>query len=238
METSRSLQRDDCSFKKLLCQGVLWYQGESSTKRPLEYSALMETLIANWRMQWKQEKLPFILVQLANFMEVKSEPGESNWAVLRQQQKEILKVPNTGMAVTIDLGEWNDIHPLNKYDVGKRLALQARKVAYGEKNIVASGPLFKSMEKKENQLILSFTDIGTGLLSKNGNTLKGFAIAEKDGNFVWANAIIKDDKVIVWSDAVKDPLKVRYAWADNPEEANLYNRENLPASPFESTLKL
>ena len=225
-------------LKNYSIKGVLWYQGESSTKRPLEYSALMETLIANWRTQWKQEKLPFILVQLANFMEVKSEPGESNWAVLRQQQKEILKVPNTGMAVTIDLGEWNDIHPLNKYDVGKRLALQARKVAYGEKNIVASGPLFKSMEKKENQLILSFTDIGTGLLSKNGNTLKGFAIAEKDGNFVWANAIIKDDKVIVWSDAVKDPLKVRYAWADNPEEANLYNRENLPASPFESTLKL
>ena len=184
-------------------KGVLWYQGESSTKKPSEYAALMETLIANWRTEWKQEKLPFLIVQLTNFMEPKAEPGESNWAALRQQQKEVLNVPNTGMAVTIDLGEWNDIHPLNKYDVGKRLALQARKIAYGEKNLVASGPLFKSMEQKGNQLILSFTDVGSGLLAKENNTLKGFAVAGNDGNFVWANAIIESDKVIVWNDAVQ-----------------------------------
>ena len=141
------------------------------------------------------------------------------------------------MAVTIDLGEWNDIHPLNKYDVGKRLALQARKIAYGEKNLVASGPLFKSMEKKDNKLILSFTDVGTGLLAKDNSTLKGFAIAGSDGNFVWANANIEGDKIVVWNDDISSPAKVRYAWADNPE-GNLYNKENLPASPFESNLKL
>ena len=221
-------------LKNYASKGILWYQGESSTKKPLEYSALMETLINNWRTQWKQDKLPFIIVQLANFMEVKPNPGESNWAQLRQQQKDLLTVPNTGLAVTIDLGEWNDIHPLNKYDVGKRLALQARKIAYGEKNLIASGPLFKSMEQKENKLILSFTDIGTGLLAKDSTILKGFAIAGNDGNFVWANASIEGDKVIVWNDAVTNPSRVRYAWADNPEGANLYNNENLPASPFES----
>ncbi|MEO7976467.1 sialate O-acetylesterase [Flavobacterium sp.] len=225
-------------LKNYSIKGVLWYQGESSTGKPLEYSALMETLIANWRTQWKQDKLPFLLVQLANFMEVKPNPGESNWAQLRQQQKNLLTVPKTGLAVTVDLGEWNDIHPLNKYDVGKRLALQARKIAYGEKNLVASGPLFKSMEKKENKLILSFTDVGTGLIAKDSGTLKGFAIAGSDGNFVWANATIEGDKIIVWNDAVPSPAKVRYAWADNPEGANFYNKENLPASPFESNLKL
>jgi sialate O-acetylesterase len=217
-------------------KGILWYQGESSTSKPLEYAALMETLIENWRTQWNQKNLPFLFVQLANFMEPKSEPSESNWAELRQQQKNILKVPNTGMVVAIDLGEWNDIHPLNKYDVGKRLALQARKIVYGEKDLVASGPLFKAMRKKENKLILRFTDVGTGLMIKDHNTLKGFAIAGKDGKFVWANAIIEGDKIIVWSDAVNNPIKVRYAWADNPEGANLYNKELLPASPFECIL--
>ncbi|MBF4493369.1 sialate O-acetylesterase [Flavobacterium sp. MR2016-29] len=217
-------------------KGVLWYQGESSTKKPAEYAALMETLINNWRTEWKQGSFPFLFVQLTNFMDPKTEPGESNWAALRQQQKNILAVPNTGMAVTIDIGEWNDIHPLNKYDVGKRLALQARKVAYGEKNIVSSGPLFKEMEQKGNQLILSFTDVGSGLIAKNNAFLRGFEIAEKDGKFVWANAVIEGNKIKVWSDAVSQPFKVRYAWADNPIEANLFNKEDLPASPFEASL--
>ncbi|WP_029272876.1 sialate O-acetylesterase [Flavobacterium sp. KJJ] len=217
-------------------KGVLWYQGESSTKKPAEYAALMETLINNWRTEWKQGSFPFLFVQLTNFMDPKREPGESNWAALRQQQKNILAVPNTGMAVTIDIGEWNDIHPLNKYDVGKRLALQARKVAYGEKNIVSSGPLFKEMEQKGNQLILSFTDVGSGLIAKNNAVLRGFEIAEKDGKFVWANAVIEGNKIKVWSDTVAQPFKVRYAWADNPIEANLFNKEDLPASPFEATL--
>ena len=225
-------------LKNYPIKGVLWYQGESSTKNPSEYLALMETLIANWREQWHQEKLPFLFVQLPNFMDPKPEPGESNWAALRQQQLNTLKVPNTGMAVTIDLGEWNDIHPLNKYDVGRRLALQARKLVYGEKNLVASGPVFKAAEQKGNRLILSFTDIGTGLLSKDNLPLKGFAIAGDDGKFVWANAVIEGDKVVIWNDSITNPSKVRYAWADNPSDANLYNKENLPASPFEATVNL
>ncbi len=224
-------------LKNYPIKGVLWYQGEANTKKPSEYTALMETLIANWRTQWKQEKLPFLLVQLPNFMEPKPEPSESNWAVLRQQQSNVLKVPNTGMAVAIDLGEWNDIHPLNKYDVGHRLALQARKLVYGEKNLIASGPIFESMEQKNEQLILSFSSIGTGLMSKGGNTLYSFAIAGPDGKFVWAKANIEGDKVIVWNNEIKNPVKVRYAWADNPDNANLYNKENLPASPFEAELK-
>ncbi|WPO78919.1 sialate O-acetylesterase [Flavobacterium sp. KACC 22761] len=217
-------------------KGTLWYQGESSTKKPEEYGALMETLISSWRSAWKQGHFPFLVVQLANFMEPKTEPAESNWAALRQQQKNTLAIPNTGMAVTIDLGEWNDIHPLNKYDVGKRLALQAEKIAYGEKNIVASGPLFKSAEKKGNQLILSFTDTGSGLMIKNSDRLKGFEIAGSDGKFVWASAVIEGNKVNVWNENIAKPVKVRYAWADNPIEANLYNKENLPASPFEGAV--
>ncbi|WP_286966119.1 sialate O-acetylesterase, partial [Flavobacterium sp. UBA4854] len=216
---------------------VLWYQGEANTKKSLEYGALMETLIANWRTQWKQEKLPFLLVQLPNFMEPKPEPTESSWAALRQQQLNTLKVPNTGLAITIDLGEWNDIHPLDKYDVGKRLSLQARKLVYGEKNLTASGPIFQSMKQNGNKLILSFSDIGTGFMIKKGNDLKEFAISGTDGKFVWAKAIIDGDKIIVWNDSVANPVKVRYAWADNPSEANLYNKEDLPASPFEAELK-
>lgn len=225
-------------LKNYNIKGVLWYQGESSTKNPAEYFDLMDTLIANWRAQWQQEKLPFLFVQLANFMDPKTQPAESNWAALRQQQFNTLKITNTGMAVTIDLGEWNDIHPLNKYDVGKRLALQARKIIYAEKNLIASGPLFKFIEKKENKLIVHFTEIGTGLTTKNNTALKGFEIADATGKFVWANAIIENDKVVLWSDTVVNPIKVRYAWADNPIEANLYNKENLPASPFEATLNL
>lgn len=224
-------------LKEYPIKGVLWYQGEANTKKPLEYGALMQTLISNWRAQWKQEKLPFLLVQLPNFMEPKTEPAESNWAVLRQQQLNTLKVPNTGLAITIDLGEWNDIHPLDKYDVGKRLSLQAGKLVYGDKNVVASGPIFQSMKQDGNKLILSFSDIGTGLQIKNGNELKEFAIAGIDGKFVWAKAIIEKDKIVVWNDAVLNPVKIRYAWADNPVEANLYNKENLPASPFEAELK-
>jgi len=224
-------------LKNYPLKGVLWYQGESNTKNPSEYLGLMETLIETWRKELQQEKLPFLVVQLTNYMDPKLEPQESNWAALRQQQTNLLKVPNTRLAVTIDLGEWNDIHPLNKYDVGKRLALQARKLVYGEKKLVASGPMFDSMEKKEEQLILSFNNVGSGLMSKGGNTLNGFAIAGADGKFVWAKAIIEGDKIIVWNNEIKNPIKVRYAWADNPDTANLYNKENLPASPFEAEVK-
>jgi sialate O-acetylesterase len=213
-------------------KGVIWYQGEANTGKPLEYQKLFPTLIADWRGNWNQGDFPFLYVQLANFMEVKDKPSESNWAELREAQLKTLAIPNTGMAVAIDLGEWNDIHPLNKEDVGKRLALAAQKVAYGDEEVVYSGPIYQSMRVKASKIIITFTNIGSGLIAKGGGELKHFAIAGTDKKFIWAKAEIKGDKVIVWNDDITNPVAVRYAWADNPEGANLYNREGLPASPF------
>jgi sialate O-acetylesterase len=212
-------------------KGVIWYQGEANASRASEYHQLFSALIKDWRQKWQQGIFPFLYVQLANFMQTKEEPSESNWALLREAQLKTLSLSNTGMAVTTDIGEWNDIHPLNKEDVGKRLALAAEKVAYYDKNIVYSGPLYQSMKIDGNKIIMSFTNIGSGLMAKNGE-LKYFSIAGKDKKFVWAKAIIKNNTVIVWNDTIKDPVAVRYAWADNPESANLYNKKGLPASPF------
>ena len=213
-------------------KGGLWYQGESNADHPSDYGDLMRTLIADWRKHWGGGNFPFIYVQLPNFMEAKQTPAESSWAALRAQQLKTLQVPNTGMIVAIDLGEWNDIHPLDKQDVGKRLALQAAHLAYGEKNIVYSGPLFQSVKQEGNKLVLSFTNTGTGLMAKGSDSLHYFSIAGRDKQFVWAKAIIQGNKVIVWNDSITNPVYVRYAWADNPAGANLYNKEGLPASPF------
>jgi sialate O-acetylesterase len=221
---------------KLAIKGALWYQGESNAGKPEEYKDLMQTLIADWRTQWKQGDFPFIYVQLPGFMEEKNKPTESNWARLRQQQLNLLTTPNTRMAVAIDLGEWNDIHPLNKQDVGERLALQARSLVYGEKNLISTGPTYKTLIREKNRLIVSFTNVGTGLMAKGNNILKYFAVAGADKRFVWAKAEIKQGKVMVWSDEINNPVYVRYAWADNPVEANLFNKENLPASPFEANI--
>ncbi|HET6993999.1 MAG TPA: sialate O-acetylesterase, partial [Chitinophagaceae bacterium] len=141
-------------------------------------------------------------------------------------------VPNTGMAVAIDLGEWNDIHPDNKKDVGERLALIAEKMVYGEKDIVYSGPVFQSAATDGNKIVISFTNTGSGMVTNDGEELNQFAIAGADKKFVWAKAKIEGDKVVVWSDEVANPVYVRYAWADNPDGANLFNKEGLPASPF------
>ncbi|MGC4022582.1 MAG: sialate O-acetylesterase [Cyclobacteriaceae bacterium] len=212
-------------------KGVIWYQGESNTIRAEEYRKLFPLLISDWREKWKQGDFPFLFVQLANFMQTKSEPSESNWAELRDAQRKTLSLPNTAMAVTIDIGEWNDIHPLNKKEVGHRLVLAAERVAYDEKKIVHSGPIYKSMKIINGKIELSFKNIGSGLIAR-GNELKYFSIAGADKKFYWAKASIKRDKVIVRSELVKAPIAVRYAWADNPEGANLYNYEGLPASPF------
>jgi sialate O-acetylesterase len=213
-------------------KGVIWYQGESNTAKPHEYHNLFSALITDWRAKWDQGDFPFLYVQLANFMEAEDNPCESEWAELREAQLQTLFTPNTAMAVTIDIGEWNDIHPINKEDVGKRLALAARKLAYGDEEVVYSGPLFKSMKIDGNKVILSFTNIGSGLMIKGGDELKHFAIAGTEKKFVWSKAIIEGDRVIVWSDDIIAPVAVRYGWADNPEGANLYNKEGLPASPF------
>ena len=213
-------------------KGVIWYQGEANTSHPNDYKELMQTLIEDWRFKWGQGDFPFLFVQLANYMKPVTTPQESNWALLRQQQLNTLSVPNTAMAVAIDVGEWNDIHPENKKDIGSRLALQARKLAYGERNIVASGPIFRSIDYAGNKIVLHFDETGSGLMAEGHTGLKYFAIAGADKKYIWANAIIKDNTVIVWHDDVHHPVSVRYAWADNPQGANLYNREGLPASPF------
>jgi sialate O-acetylesterase len=217
-------------------KGILWYQGEANTSKPQEYQQLLPALIADWRKKWQQGPIPFIFVQLPNFMDVQYLPSESQWAELRFGQLKSLSVLNTAMAVTIDVGEWNDIHPLEKKVVGERLSLAARKLAYGNEKIVFSGPIYKSVTKEGNRIIIEFDHNGSGLMVKGGGDLKYFALAGTDKKFVWAKAIIENNHVIVSSDEIPDPVYVRYAWADNPEGANLYNIEGLPASPFEATI--
>lgn len=211
-------------------RGVIWYQGESNVGRAYQYRKLFPALINSWRKAWGQGDFPFLFVQLANYLERNPEPTESAWAELREAQLLTLKtVPKTGMAVAIDIGEANDIHPRNKQDVGKRLAMTALAIAYGQK-IVYSGPIYRSMRIEGNKIRLFFDHVGSRLVAK-GDKLVGFAIAGKDRKFVWANARIEGDTVVVWSEQVPDPVAVRYAWANNPE-CNLYNKEGLPASPF------
>lgn len=211
-------------------KGILWYQGESNTAKPKEYRDLLSTMISDWRTKWNRKDLPFFIVQLSNFMETKSQPTESNWAELREQQRKISQtIPNTGLAVTIDVGEWNDIHPLNKKEVGIRLSLQVEKILF-DKNIIADGPIYKSMKIEGNKIIVSFKK-GTDDFDQVSE-LKGFAIKGKDGVFKWATAKIVGNKIIVWNDEIHDPIAVRYAWADNPQDANLRNKNGLPASPF------
>lgn len=210
-------------------KGAIWYQGESNVGRAAEYAELFPALVKDWRGHW--EGLPFYFAQLANFLEARDQPTDSDWARLREAQESALALPRTGMAVTIDVGEWNDIHPLNKEAVGERLARQARAGVYGE-DIVASGPRFEAMTVTDGRARLSFDRVGEGLMACDGEPLDEFAIAGEDRQFVWARAEIVGDRVEVHSDEVETPVAVRYAWADNPDEANLCNAEGLPAAPF------
>ena len=213
-------------------KGFCWYQGESNAGKPDEYIRLQPAIVKDWRNKWNQGNLPFLYVQLPGFMEYNYLPSESNWAVIRAAQLSALSVANTAMVVAIDLGEWNDIHPDNKKMVGQRLALAAFKNAYGE-NIVHSGPLYQSYTLDGNKVSISFTNSGSGLISNDGEALSEFAVAGADKKFVWAKAKIEGDKVIVWADGVDTPVYLRYAWAFNPVNPNLYNNEGLPASPFQ-----
>lgn len=212
-------------------KGVIWYQGESNAGRAGEYRQLFKDVIIDWRTQFNQPDLPFLYVQLTNLGLPSRQPVESGWAELRDAQRRALDLPYTGMAVTIDIGEWNDLHPLNKKEVGRRLALEAMRIAYGENEIVSSGPLYQSMEVKDDHIILTFSSTGSGLFTNSH--LDGFQIAGSDGKFIWANAVVlAKNKVKVWNRDVVSPVAVRYAWSDNPAESNLKNREGLPASPF------
>jgi sialate O-acetylesterase len=212
-------------------KGMLWYQGEANSTRAAEYAKLQPAVIADWRSKWNEGNIPFLYVQLPGFMDYNYLPSESQWAELREAQLRSLSVPNTAMAVAIDLGEWNDIHPDRKKDVGDRLALAAEKIAYGE-NIVYSGPIYQSSTIDGNKIIISFSNTGNGLITNDDEELSEFAIAGDDKKFVWALAKIEGDKVIAWSDEIASPKYVRYAWADDPVNPNLYNKEGLPASPF------
>lgn len=214
--------------------GVIWYQGESNISRAEEYYSLFPAMINSWRSVWNQGDFPFLFVQLANLNEACQLPCESGMAQLRDAQSSVLSLPNTAMAVAYDVGEWNDIHPLNKKDVGIRLALGARKIVYDE-NITHSGPVVKDYKVSSNKVYISFENCD-GLKYK-GEKLGGFAIAGEDGKFVWASAEIVKNQVIVYAKNIKNPKIVRYAWADNPDNANLYNGSDLPALPFSINLK-
>jgi sialate O-acetylesterase len=218
-------------LKNFPLKGVIWYQGESNTGNYEEYYGLTSALINEWRSLWgKGNSLPFFIVQLPNYMAPALVQPDSDWAGLRDAQLKLSQtVPNTSLVVAIDLGEANDVHPLNKKDLAKRLALQARKVVYGEK-IVGEGPMIESWETKANKFVLSFKEGTNDLLP--GGELKGFAIAGPDGAFRPAKAVVEGKKVLVWNDDVDQPQVLCYAWANNPEGANLRNRSGLPASPF------
>ena len=213
-------------------RGAIWYQGESNAGRAYQYRSLFAEMIRDWRAQWDQGDFPFLFVQLANFMAPQTDPGEeSAWAELREAQTMALDLPNTGMAVTIDIGEADDIHPRNKTDVGERLARWALANTYGKSDLVYSGPLYREMKQEGDSIRLLFDHAESGLMTPDGAPPKGFAIAGADSAFVWAEARIDGDAVVVSSPDVQRPVAVRYGWANNPE-ANLYNAAGLPASPF------
>ncbi len=219
-------------FLNFTVKGVIWYQGESNASRAYQYRTLFPLMIKDWREKWNHPDMPFLFVQLANYQKPPVNPGESEWAELREAQLMALSLSNTGMAITIDVGEADDIHPRNKQDVGKRLALAAMKIVYG-KDIVYSGPIYKSMQVEDKKVIIEFDHIGSGLkICDRYGYLKGFAVAGENQKFYWAKAYIMDNRVIVYSDEVEKPVAVRYGWADNPDDVNLYNQEGLPASPF------
>lgn len=210
-------------------RGAIWYQGEANVDKAHQYRTLFPAMIGDWRSHWKQGDFPFYYVQLANFMSREDEPIPSAWAELRDAQLQTLSLPNTGMAVTIDIGTGGDIHPKNKQEVGRRLALVALAKTYG-KQIAYSGPVFSSQQIAGNSIRLSFKFVDGGLKAEGGN-LAGFAVAGKDQKFHWAKAVIEGGQVVVSSDEVPNPVAVRYAWANNPN-CNLYNGAGLPASPF------
>ena len=213
--------------------GFIWYQGESNGGNPEDaarYADQFTTMITTWRSLFGNEQAPFLFVSLASFRAAPDEPGASDWAILRESQAAALELDKVGQAITLDIGEADDIHPRNKQDVGLRLALAARHLQYGE-NLVYSGPTYRDHAVDGNRIVISFDHVGSGLASRKPE-LGGFAVAGSDGVFVWAEARIEDNTIIVSHPSVESPTDVRYAWADNPDTASLINLEGLPAAPF------
>ena len=240
-------------------RGVIWYQGESNVTRARQYAQTFPLLIQDWRQQWHQPELPFYFVQLASYLPLANNRlSGSDWAELRDAQRQTLKLPGTGMVVATDVGDANDIHPRNKQAVGLRLALHALKNQYGQRKLVANGPVYRSLRNRGAALELSFHELcgtdrsyakrtssvpnskrdvgclpGGGLVAAGSDgVLRGFTVADASQQFHVAQARIQGNKVIVWHPDVKHPTAVRYGWVDNPEQNNLVNRAGLPASPF------
>ena len=217
-------------------KGALWYQGEANGPFWLQYRRLLPTLIADWRKRFEVGDFPFLIVSLANLNALQTKPVEPGWAEIRESQWRTARtVPNTGLAMTIDIGDPKDIHPRNKQEVGRRLSLVARKLVYGESNLVASGPEFTEMQvelPKGDKIRLYFKNVGGGLRIKPGDDkLKGFIVAGADKEWVWADAVIEGNTIVVSSPDVPLPKYVRYGWAWNPV-VNLFNAEGLPAITF------
>jgi sialate O-acetylesterase len=214
-------------------RGAIWYQGEGNAGRAKQYQRVFPDMIKDWRNHWNQGDFPFLFVQLANFMKVDSVPVESTWAELREAQSKTLALPKTGMAVTTDVGDALDIHPKDKQTVGNRLALAAFKVAYRQE-LIYTGPVYQQMNVSGNKVVLTFDQVGNGLKVRDKyGYLKGFTVAGEDHKFHWAKAVITGTNTIeVTCSEVQHPVAVRYAWANNPDDANLYNSADLPASSF------
>ena len=213
-------------------KGVIWYQGESNTMRAYQYRTTFPLMINEWRSEWQQGNFPFLFVQLPNFGSDNSlNKNESDWAVMRESQAMALSLPNTGMAVTYDIGEAQNLHPKNKQEVGRRLAVIALHKVYG-KNIEYSAPVYHSYKTEGNKIIISFKNVGAGFMQEDTQpVLKGFAIAGKDKIFYDATAYIKGNTIVVYNN-INKPASVRYAWADNPDGANLYGKNGFPVAPF------
>jgi sialate O-acetylesterase len=214
-------------------KGAIWYQGEANADRAFQYRKAFPLMITDWRKQWKEGDFPFYFVQLAGFNSGNGNSKKgSTWAELREAQTLTLSLPNTGMAVTMDIGEEKDIHPKNKQDVGKRLAAVALNKTYGKENVY-NGPQYQSMKVEGNKVILSFNKTGGDLITNDPyGYLKGFEVAGADKQFYYAKAFIEGDHVIVFCDKVPQPVALHYAWADYPGDANLYNKQGFPAEPF------
>ncbi|MBI3720867.1 MAG: sialate O-acetylesterase [Sphingobacteriales bacterium] len=215
----------------LSIRGAIWYQGEANADRYVEYRKLFPAMITNWRKRWQQGNFPFLFVQLASYNPNENEPEVSDWAFLREAQSMTRKLPNTGMAVTVDVGDKNDIHPKQKKEVGERLAANAFKIVYGYKNEIAAGPALSKAIINKNSIAIQYKNIGSGLMVK-GDALHTFTIAGADKKFYPATATLSGNHINVSSDKVNHPLYVRYAWASSPLDANLYNKEGFPAEPF------
>lgn len=220
-------------------RGFLWYQGEGNTAYPgKEYITLQSRMIYDWRKRWDDAKLPFLYVQLANYLQTSDQPKEhDNWAELRDAQRAILDiVPQTGMAVTIDIGEWDNVHPKNKQEVGRRLYLCAQNIAYQE-HVIHTGPTFANAIVKGDKMYIKFAHQGKSLHLSKGNKVEGFAVRDKNGTWYWTDGEISGNKVILTLPTIcHQPDRVQYAWQANPI-TNLYGDNDLPAVPFNEKIQ-